>query len=51
MNVVELAKTMTMKMAEKDKEKYKRPRDIIEHIKKYEAYDFYGTLDPRQADK
>ena len=51
MDVVELAWNMATTMAERDKEKYKRHRDIIEHVKKCGAYDFYGTLDPGQADK
>ena len=42
---------MATAMAERDREKYRRPGDVIEHIKKYRAYDFYGTLDLGQADK
>ena len=38
---MELAHTMATVMAEKDKEKYKRPWDIIKHAKKYGAYNFY----------
>ena len=34
-----------------ERERYKKPRDIIEHAKKYGAYDFHGTLDTGQADK
>ena len=42
---------MATVMVERDREKYKRPGDVIEHAKKYRAYDFCGTLDPGQADK
>ena len=35
----------------RDRKKYKSPRDVIEHMKKCKAYDFYGTLDLGQADK
>ena len=38
-------------MVEREKEKYKMLGDLIKHAKKYEAYDFYGTLDLGQADK
>ena len=50
-DAVESAWTMATTMAERDREKYKRPRDIIEHAKKYEAYNFYGTLDLGQVDQ
>ena len=33
------------------RERYKKPKDIIEHAKKCGAYNFYGTLDPSQAEK
>ena len=42
---------MATTMAEREEEKYKRPKDMIEHAKKYRAYDFYGTLDLGQADR
>ena len=45
----DLAHIMAIMMAEK--EKYKKPGDIIKHAKKYGAYDFQGTLDPGKADK
>ena len=48
-DATELARTMATVMAER--ERYRRPGDIIEHAKKCGAYDFYGTLDPGQADK
>ena len=48
-DATELARTMATVMAER--ERYRRPGDIIEHAKKCGAYDFHGTLDPRQADK
>ena len=51
MDAVEWAQTMAIAMAEKDRENYKRPGDIIEHTKKYKAYDFYSILDLGQADK
>ena len=44
-----LARTMAAVMAEK--ERYKKPGDIIKHAKKCRAYDFYSTLDPGQAEK
>ena len=50
-DAIEFARTMKTVMAEKDKRKYKRLGDIIEHAKKCRAYDFYGMLDPGQADK
>ena len=50
-DTIELAHTIATVMAEKDKEKYKRPGDIIEHAKKCGAYDFYSTLDPGQDDR
>ena len=48
-NATDLACTMATVMSER--ERYKKPRDIIEHAKKYGAYDFHGTLDTGQADK
>ena len=51
MDAAELEQTKATALVERDKEKYKRPGDMIEHTKKYEAYEFYGTLDPGQADK
>ena len=48
-DATELARTMATIMAER--ERYRRPGDIIEHTKKCGAYDFHGTLDPGQADK
>ena len=51
MDVTELARMMAITMAERDKKKYKRSGDIIEHVKKCRAYDFYGTLDLEQTDK
>ena len=39
----DLARIMAMVMAER--ERYKKPGDIIEHAKKCGAYDFHGTLD------
>ena len=43
-DTTELARTMATVMAER--ERYRRPGDIIEHAKKCRAYDFHGTLDP-----
>ena len=51
MDAIELARTMATSMAERDREKYKRPGDIIEHAKKCGAYDFYSMLNPEQAEK
>ena len=51
MDATKLALIMAMIMAERDREKYKRPSDMIEYTKKYGAYDFYSTLDPGQVDK
>ena len=41
----------TMATVMSEKERYKKSRDIIKHAKKCGAHDFYGTLDPGQADK
>ena len=46
---IDLAHTMVTVMLEK--ERYKKLRDIIEHAKKCEAYDFHGTLNLGQVDK
>ena len=51
MDAAELEQTIAIVMAERDKEKNKRPRDIIEHVKKCGTYDFYSTLDLGQAEK
>ena len=48
-DATELARTMAAVMAER--ERYRKPGDVIEHAKKCGAYDFHGTLDPGQADK
>ena len=48
-DATDLARTMAMVMAER--ERYRKPGDIIEHAKKYGAYDFHGTLDLEQVDK
>ena len=40
-DATELARTMATVMAER--ERYRRPGDIIEHAKKCGAYDFHGT--------
>ena len=48
-DATDFARTMAMVMAKR--ERCIKPRDIIEHEKKCGAYDFHGTLDPRQADK
>ena len=48
-DATELARTMAAVMAER--ERYRKLGDVIEHAKKYGAYDFHGTLDPGQADK
>ena len=50
-DAVELARTIAMALAERDKENYKTRGGIIVHAKKYGAYDFYGMLDSGQADK
>ena len=50
-DAMELTCTMAFVMTEKDKNKYKRLGDVIEHVKKCGAYNFYGTLNPSQADK
>ena len=44
-----LARTMAMVTAER--ERYRKPRDIIEHAKKCGAYDFHRILDPGQTYK
>ena len=49
-DATDLARTVATVMSEKDKKKYKRPRDVIEHAKKCGAYDFYGTLDLKKTD-
>ena len=48
-DATDLARTMATVLAER--ERYWKPGDIIEHAKKYGAYDFHGILDPGQADK
>ena len=48
-DATDLARTMATVLAER--ERYRKPGDIIEHAKKCGAYDFHGTLDPGQADK
>ena len=45
----ELARTITTIMTKR--ERYQKSRDIIEHAKKYGAYDFYGAMDPSTANK
>ena len=49
LDAIELAYTMTTILTES--ERYKKPGDVIEHDKKCRAYDFYGALNPGQADK
>ena len=49
MDATELAHTMVTVFTERDR--YRKPGDIIEHVNKYDTYDFHGTLDPGQADK
>ena len=44
-----LARIMATIMAERDR--YRKPGDIIEHAKKYRVYNFHGTLDSGQTDK
>ena len=44
LDATDLARTMATVMAEC--ERYRKPGDIIEHAKKYGAYDFHDTLDP-----
>ena len=48
-DATDLARTMATVLAER--ERYRKPGDVIEHAKKCGAYDFHGTLDPGQADK
>ena len=48
-DATDLARTMATVMVER--ERYRKLRDIIEHAKKCGAYNFHGTLDPKQADK
>ena len=48
-DATDLARTIAMVMSKR--ERYKKPGDIIEHAKKYGAYDFYGPSDPGQANK
>ena len=48
-DATDLARTMAIMLAER--ERYRKPGDVIEHAKKCGAYDFHGTLDPGQADK
>ena len=48
-DTTDLARTMATVIVER--KRYRKPGDIIEHAKKCGAYDFYGTLDPGQADK
>ena len=48
-DVMELAHTMATVFMERDR--YRKPRDIIEHTKKCGTYDFHSTLDPGQVDK
>ena len=48
-DATDLARMMAMVMSER--ERYKKPGDIIKHAKKHRAYDFYSTLDPSYADK
>ena len=50
-DTTEFARTIAIMMAKKDKKKYERPGDVIEHAEKCGAYDFYGTLDTGQANK
>ena len=48
-DATELARTMAIVFTERDR--YRKPGDIIEHAKKCGAYDFYGVLDPGQVDR
>ena len=48
-DAINLARKMATVMAER--QRYRKPRDIIEHAKKCGAYDFHRTLDPGQANK
>ena len=48
-DATDLARTMATVMAER--ERYRKPGDVIKHAKKCGAYNFYGTLDSGQADK
>ena len=48
-DATKLARTMATVFIERDR--YRKPGDIIEHAKKCGAYDFYGMLDPGQADR
>ena len=45
----DLARIMAMVMVEQ--KRYRKPRDIIEHVKKCGAYDCHETQEPRQIDK
>ena len=48
-DATDLARTMATVLAER--ERYRRPEDVIEHVKKCGAYNFHGMLDPGQVDK
>ena len=48
-DATDLARKMVTVISKR--ERYKKSGDIIEHSKKCRAYEFYGTLDPGQADK
>ena len=48
-DATKLVDTMATVFTERDR--YRKPGDIIEHVKKYDTYDFHGTLDPGQTDK
>ena len=48
-DATDLARTMATVLAER--ERYRKPEDIIEYAKKCGAYEFHGILDPGQANK
>ena len=48
-DTTDLARTMATVILER--ERHKKPRDIIRHAKKCGAYNFYSTLDHDQTDK